>query len=210
MTEYSLHGHIADALKPKLYDRLIGICGREPINIFEIEMGFVPTVRTPVGPERNEDMLLRLKSPLDEKDLTKRQWQLCQIAPPVTRTHKAVTVRPVIYSRISQGEPFKFLSALGYSFAFQFIKKGITFIYGRNVKISITRIYQLESLNDPNFAKPFDPQNLWIVEVTAMINTGEDAVDPEETLGKLSSMLIGVLDLHHVDHLHLQNKINYA
>ncbi|CAG8441893.1 6488_t:CDS:2 [Ambispora leptoticha] len=206
--ECSLHGRISDTLKPKLFERLMGICGNEPIDIFELELGFVPTFQTPVGPARNEDVLLRLKSPLEEKDLSRRQWQLCHFGHPET-TQKKVSVRPVLYSRITQGNAFDFMRALGYSFAFEFVKKGNVFVYEDVVKISITRIYELEKLHDPTSLKPFDPQNFWVVEASTFSDKSAITLKAGE-LEKLASNLTGILDLHHVEHLFLQNKINYG
>ncbi|CAG8433543.1 6735_t:CDS:2 [Ambispora gerdemannii] len=175
--ECLLYGRISNPLKPKLFERLMGICGKEPVDIFELEFGFVPTLQTPVGPARNEDVLLRLKSPLDEKDLSQRQWQLCQIGHPET-TEKKVTVRRVIYSRITQGN----------TFAFEFVRKGSVFIYEDIIKISITQIYELENLHDPTSLKPFDPQNFWVVEVLTFSNEPDVPLKASE-LEKLASNL---------------------
>ncbi|GES99240.1 mediator of RNA polymerase II transcription subunit 18 [Rhizophagus clarus] len=152
--ECSLHGHISNKLKAKLLDRLIGICGTHPIPIFEHEIGFIPTIQTTEGPHRNEDVLLRLKSPIEEDDLTKRQWTLCQLGHPETRTGRTVTVRPVLYSKISVGDALKFMTVLGYSYTFEYAKKGIIFTYRDILKISITQIFKLEVQHDVSKLTP--------------------------------------------------------
>ncbi|RIA80939.1 Med18 protein [Glomus cerebriforme] len=208
--ECSLHGHISNKLKAKLLDRLIGICGTHPIPIFEHEIGFIPTIQTPEGPLRNEDVSLKLKSPIEEDDLTKRQWTLCQFGHPETRTGRTVTLRPVLYSKISVGDALKFMNVLGYSYAFEFAKKGIIFTFRDILKISITQIFKLEVQHDVSKLIPFDPKQNWIVEVTT-IPSQQDQVDFLCTeLKSFGDSLKGILNLYHVEHLILQNKIHYS
>ncbi|CAB4430604.1 unnamed protein product [Rhizophagus irregularis] len=207
--ECSLHGHISNKLKAKLLDRLIGICGTHPIPFFEHEIGFIPTTQTAEGPQRNEDVLLRIKSPIEENDLTKRQWTLCQLGHPETRG-RTVTVRPVLYSKITVGDALKFMTVLGYSYAFEYTKKGIIFTYRDILKISITQIFKLEVRHDVSKLTPFDPKENWIVEVTT-IPVQQDQVDNYCSELKLfDDSLKGILNLFHVEHLVLQNKIHYS
>ncbi|CAG8604343.1 11812_t:CDS:2 [Funneliformis mosseae] len=208
--ECSLHGHISNNLKEKLLDRLIGICGTHPIPIFEHEIGFVPTIQTPEGPTRNEDILLRLKSPIEENDLTKRQWILCQLGLPETRTGRTVTVRPVLYSKISTGDALKFMNVLGYRYAFEFAKKGIVFTFRDALKISITQIFKAYVQLEVSKLTPYDPKENWMVEVTT-IPVPQDQVDACcLELRLFGDSLKGILNLFHVDHLVLQNKIHYS
>ncbi|CAI2181055.1 15272_t:CDS:2 [Funneliformis geosporum] len=198
--ECSLHGHISNNLKEKLLDRLIGICGTHPIPIFEHEIGFVPTIQSPEGPERNEDVLLRLKSPIEENDLTKRQWILCQLGLPETRTGRTVTVRPVLYSKISTGDALKFMNVLGY----RLVNVSTPFNFKEIIK------YQLDVQLEVTKLTPYDPKENWMVEVTT-IPVPQDQVDAYcSELRLFDDSLKGILNLFHVDHLVLQNKIHYS
>ncbi|CAB4478648.1 unnamed protein product [Rhizophagus irregularis] len=188
--ECSLHGHISNKLKAKLLDRLIGICGTHPFPFFEHEIGFIPTTQTAEGPQRNEDVLLRIKSPIEENDLTKRQWTLCQLGHPETRGRTVTCLDTVMHSNIQRRELY--------------------FTYRDILKISITQIFKLEVRHDVSKLTPFDPKENWIVEVTT-IPVQQDQVDNYCSELKLfDDSLKGILNLFHVEHLVLQNKIHYS
>ncbi|CAG8755976.1 1608_t:CDS:2 [Dentiscutata erythropus] len=206
--ECSLHGRISGNLKSRLFDRLVGICGTQPIPTFEHEIGFIPTTQTPEGPSRNDDVLLRLKSPINEKGPDKRQWQLCQLGHP--ETNRSYTVRPIFYSKFLNGDALKFMNVLGYKFAFEFAKKGNVFTYRDALKISITQIFTLEKLHDITSIKPFDNKDNFIVEILSCLTPKDGVENVCNTLKEFTGMLKGTLDLHHVEHLSLQNKINYS
>ncbi|CAJ0898873.1 15890_t:CDS:2 [Entrophospora sp. SA101] len=177
--ECSLHGRISNNLKPQLIDRLIGI------------------FKTTEGPSRNEDVLLRLKSHIDENDLTKRQWQLFQLGHPESHlgrstTDKPATVRAVFHSKIHTGDSLKFMGLLGYKMGFEFARKGI-----------------LEKPNDVSSLIPFDPKNYWIVEVSTVPILQQDVEKNIGELRKFAEMLKGILNLHYIEHSILQNKVHH-
>ncbi|CAH1761862.1 14633_t:CDS:2 [Entrophospora sp. SA101] len=194
--ECSLHGRISNNLKPQLIDRLIGI------------------FKTTEGPSRNEDVLLRLKSHIDENDLTKRQWQLFQLGHPESHlgrstTDKPATVRAVFHSKIHTGDSLKFMGLLGYKMGFEFARKGIVFNYHDNLKIIITQIFKLEKPNDVSSLIPFDPKNYWIVEVSTVPILQQDVEKNIGELRKFAEMLKGILNLHYIEHSILQNKVHH-
>ncbi|RHZ81027.1 hypothetical protein Glove_126g34 [Diversispora epigaea] len=208
--ECSLHGRIPENLKPKLIERLEGICGTTtPVKVFEHEIGFIPAVQSPEG-VRNDDLLLRLKSPIDENDLTKRQWQLGQLGNPDTTSHALnVTVRRVIYAKIFNGDALKFMSVLGYKYAYEYVKKGIIFTFRDSLKISIFQIFTLDKVHDVTSLKPFDANN-YIVEVTSILASSELVESKSQELISFRETLKGVINLHRVNHLHLKNQIHYT
>ncbi|CAG8479590.1 3881_t:CDS:2 [Acaulospora morrowiae] len=207
--ECSLHGRIPESLREKVIERLEGICGTAPINIFEHEIGFIPSVQTPDGPSRNDDLLLKLKSPIEENDLTKRQWQLCQLGHPETRSGRGVTVRSVLYAKILNGDALKFLNVLGYKYAYEYVKKGIVFTFRDLLRVNISQIFTLDKVHDVSSLKPFDEKN-YIVEATTTLILAEAVDEKCQELLKFSEFLRGAVDLHHVDHLVLKNRVHYT
>ncbi|CAG8484510.1 8489_t:CDS:2 [Diversispora eburnea] len=199
LNECSLHGRIPENLKPKLIERLEGICGTTtPVNVFEHEIGIV---QTPEG-ARNDDLVLRLKSPLDENDLTKRN-------PDTTGHALNVTVRRVIYAKIFNGDALKFMSVLGYKYAYEYVKKGIIFTFRDSLKISIFQIFTLDKVHDVTSLKPFDDNN-YIVEVASILAPSELVESKSQELISFRETLKGVINLHRVNHLHLKNQIYYT
>ncbi|RKP35255.1 hypothetical protein BJ085DRAFT_1328, partial [Dimargaris cristalligena] len=82
--ECSLHGLVPDHMYPALMDRLVSLCGGEDMRqpLTQHILGLVPTVQTPPGPMRNDDVVLRLQSEVgpdcDPQNLHIRKWFLCQ------------------------------------------------------------------------------------------------------------------------------------
>ncbi|KAG2237932.1 hypothetical protein INT48_002493 [Thamnidium elegans] len=60
--ECSLQGIIiGQEQKDRLIQRLVGICGNDSlVDLFEHEIIFTPSTQTPVGPARNDDVVLRV------------------------------------------------------------------------------------------------------------------------------------------------------
>ncbi|KAG1092853.1 hypothetical protein G6F42_019098 [Rhizopus arrhizus] len=69
---------IGQAQKEKFMQRLVGLCGNDSmVDLFEHELVFIPSTQTPVGPARNDDVVLRLQSKIhNEKEYSMkyRQW----------------------------------------------------------------------------------------------------------------------------------------
>ncbi|KAI8146884.1 hypothetical protein BJV82DRAFT_508544 [Fennellomyces sp. T-0311] len=116
--ECSLQGLIVgSAEKDTVLQRLLGICGNDSkIDLFQHEIVFSPTVQTPVGPARNDDVVLRLQSRIateEEKSLKNRQWYLCMQGHPEPQRGRTVSVRPHVRVELS-GDVFRFMKSLGY------------------------------------------------------------------------------------------------
>ncbi|KAI9484773.1 hypothetical protein BDB00DRAFT_885169 [Zychaea mexicana] len=94
--ECSLQGLIVGtAEKDAVIQRLVGVCGNDSlIDLFQHEIIFSPTVQTPVGPARNDDVVLRLQSRISsehEKSFKHRQWYLCMQGHPEPQRGRTVS-----------------------------------------------------------------------------------------------------------------------
>ncbi|KAJ3342207.1 hypothetical protein HDU93_002997 [Gonapodya sp. JEL0774] len=160
VAELSLHGLFQPspgATLETLLDRLCAFCGDltkgsaalgdETLgaDLFEHEIVFVPAVETPPGPQRNDDLLLRLRSTFLERGgrkrrpgknvvtesagiipLEERHWTLLQFSNPDI-TYEAATCRPVVLCDFEAGDPITYLKALGYKFSGEFVRRGYDF-----------------------------------------------------------------------------------
>ncbi|ORY89926.1 hypothetical protein BCR43DRAFT_447809 [Syncephalastrum racemosum] len=116
--ECSLRGLVfGQAAKEALVERLVGICGNDSlIDLFEHEIIFTPSAQTPVGPARNDDVVLRLQSRIhseQDKSLKFRQWYMCMQGPPEPQRGRNVTVRPHCRVQLG-GDVFRYMKSLGY------------------------------------------------------------------------------------------------
>ncbi|KAI8077306.1 uncharacterized protein B0P05DRAFT_471357 [Gilbertella persicaria] len=116
--ECSLQGIlIGHEQKEKLMQRLMGLCGNDATSeLFEHELVFVPSTQTPIGPARNDDVVLRLQSKINnpkEMSIKYRQWYLCMQGNPEPQRQRTVTVRPISRVQLS-GDIFRFMKSLGY------------------------------------------------------------------------------------------------
>ena len=67
----------------------------------------------------------------------------------------------------------------------------------------------MEVQHDVTKLTPFDPKQNWIVEVTTIL-VQQDQIDLYcRELKSFDDSLKGILNLFHVEHLTLQNKIHY-
>ncbi|KAI8380006.1 hypothetical protein EDC96DRAFT_492625 [Choanephora cucurbitarum] len=116
--ECSLQGVVVGhEQKEKLIQRLIGLCGNDAMNdLFEHELVFIPSTQTPIGPARNDDVVLRLQSRINnqkEMSIKYRQWYLCMQGNPEPQRQRTVTVRPISRVQLS-GDIFRYMKSLGY------------------------------------------------------------------------------------------------
>ncbi|KAG1173406.1 hypothetical protein G6F70_005898 [Rhizopus microsporus] len=212
--ECSLQGLIiGHQQKDKLIERLEGICGNNSIvDLFEHEIIFTPSVQTPVGPARNDDVVLRVQSRIStEKDVSFRfrQWHLCMQGNPEPQRARTVTVRPIARVQLS-GDMFRFMKALGYSYSFEIVRKGHLVAYDNVLKITLTRLYKLKTKLDVTSAVPFGQEDMWIVEITTLPVPQEQVNQMAEHLNKFKVLLTGIVDLEYVDTRALQNKVHYT
>ncbi|CAO3598516.1 unnamed protein product [Absidia cylindrospora] len=79
--ECSLQGLIqGEEQKKAVIDRILGIAGNDSMmELYEHEIVFTPAVQTPIGPARNDDVVLRLVSRIETEQqisLKHCQWHL--------------------------------------------------------------------------------------------------------------------------------------
>ncbi|CDS03032.1 hypothetical protein LRAMOSA00434 [Lichtheimia ramosa] len=213
--ECSLAGLIiGTAEKDAILQRLVGICGNEAmIDLFEHEMIFSPSVQTPVGPARNDDVVLRLQSRITsehDKSLKNRQWYLCMQGHPEPQRGRSVTVRPHVRVQLS-GDVFRFMKSLGYTYSFEIVRKGHLIAYEKLLRITITQTYKLKTKVDVSSAVLVDQdQEMWVIEVSSIPVAQEQVNTMAEQLNKFKTLLNGVVDLEIVDTRALQNRIHYT
>ncbi|KAJ1985366.1 hypothetical protein H4R34_000020 [Dimargaris verticillata] len=211
--ECSLHGLVPEHRQAALLDRLSSLCGGEDArqSLNQHVLGFVPKSQTPVGPARNDDVVLRLQSNIDESvDTAQRQWALCQYGHPDPHMSTVANTRPELYSAIHQGNALQFMDLLGYRYAFELVKEGYWFIYQSQFEITVSRVYELAEQHNLQSKRPKLADGSWLIEV-AVHNVHQDQVKlvPDE-LVKFSTYLEGVAKLENVDYLYMQNKIYYT
>ncbi|KAL0079094.1 hypothetical protein J3Q64DRAFT_1664357 [Phycomyces blakesleeanus] len=148
--ECSLQGLVVgQEQKDALLERLVGICGNDAmIELFEHEIIFTPTVQTPIGPARNDDVVLRLQSRIQteqERSLKHRQWYLAMQGHPEPQRGRAVTVRPNTRVQL-RGDAFRFMKSLGYSYSFEIVRKGHLLSYEKILKIMVTQLFKVLAL----------------------------------------------------------------
>lgn len=182
------------------------------MDLIEHEIVFTPTVQTPVGPARNDDVVLRLHSRITtekEKSFRFRQWYLCMQGNPEPQRARAVTVRPNTRVQIS-GDIFRFMKSLGYTYSFEVVRKGHLLAYDKILKITVSQLYKLKRKVDISSAVLIGEEDTWIVEVTSLPVTQEQVNQSAEYVNKFRSLLIGVVELEYVDTRALQNKVHYS
>ncbi|KAI8984025.1 hypothetical protein BDF20DRAFT_857606 [Mycotypha africana] len=145
--ECSLQGIVVgNEQKERTFQRLVGLCGNHSVvDLFEHELVFIPSHQTPIGPARNDDVVLRLQSKItNEKEISMkyRQWFLCMQGNSEPQRTRTVTVRPMSRVQLS-GDIFRFMKSLGYSFSFDVVRKGYTFAYDKVLKITMTQLYKV-------------------------------------------------------------------
>ncbi|RKP03424.1 hypothetical protein CXG81DRAFT_17046 [Caulochytrium protostelioides] len=151
----TLHGSVPDGpLFQKVIERLAGLCGAETAPteaLFEHVIVFRPSVATPfgAGTARHDDHLLRIVAPIFAADgktflpIAQRTWALRLLGTPdpSQRDQKHPNQRVVLSSEI-RGNPFDYLTFLGYTFHFEYVRRGYAFSYNK-VLIELYRCLKL-------------------------------------------------------------------
>ncbi|KAI7871648.1 mediator complex, subunit Med18 [Spinellus fusiger] len=212
--ECSLQGLIVgQEEKDSLIARLMGICGNDTmLDLFEHEIIFTPSAQTPIGPARNDDVVLRLQSRIQteqEKSLKHRQWYLTMQGHPEPQRGRAVIVRPNTRVQL-RGDAFRFMKSLGYSYSFEVVRKGHLLSYNKLLKISVTQLFKPKIKVDISTAVSFQDPSLWLVEVVSISVTQEQVSQMAEQLAKFKALLNGCVELEYVDTRAAQNKIHYT
>ncbi|KXS22486.1 hypothetical protein M427DRAFT_27027 [Gonapodya prolifera JEL478] len=168
LAELSLHGLFQSspgATLQTLLDRLCAFCGDltkgsaalgDPslgADFFEHEVVCVSAVETPVGSNRNDDLVLRLRSSFLDRGGAKkrrrgeveaddgagrgasgtriipfdeRKWTLFQFSN-VDISYTGATCRPVVVCEVEAGNAVEYLKAMGYKISSEFVRRGYNF-----------------------------------------------------------------------------------
>ncbi|KAF9970877.1 hypothetical protein BGZ73_006276 [Actinomortierella ambigua] len=81
-----------------------------------------------------------------EQQVFTRQYQICQFGH--QEPGRNLVVRSAIVVKI-QGDPFTFMTLLGYTFDDEYVRIGYNFVYNNACRIAVFRQYKLERLHDP-------------------------------------------------------------
>ncbi|KAI8075037.1 mediator complex, subunit Med18 [Gongronella butleri] len=214
MYECSLQGLItSEEQKKAVIDRIIGIAGNDTmIDLVEHEIVFSPTVQTPIGPARNDDVVLRLVSRIESEQqmsLKHRQWYLCMQGNPEPQRARTAIVRPIARVQVS-GDVFRYMKSLGYTYSFEVVRRGHMIVYEKMLKITITQLYKVKTKVDIKSAYLFQPETVWLVEVTSIPVAQELVSQMTAQLLRFKASINGIIDLEYVDNRALQNKVNYT
>ncbi|KAJ3326355.1 Mediator of RNA polymerase II transcription subunit 18 [Boothiomyces sp. JEL0866] len=184
--ECSLYGYFADNKRKQLISLMTGISGKESETYCDHEIVYKPTIETPYGPQRNDDIVLSLISPVNGVELENRNWTLvqrCQPEPP--KAGQKLANHRVIHSTILEGDALEFMKELGY------------------------RSYKLKDQHNIISAEPLDPSDHWIIDAKIMCNQ-EQVQQWSSKLFQIATQLSGLVDLKVVSHTSLQTKIKYS
>ncbi|KAG0255726.1 hypothetical protein DFQ27_006095 [Actinomortierella ambigua] len=83
---------------------------------------------------------------LQPQQVFTRQYQICQFGH--QEPGRNLVVRSAIVVKI-QGDPFTFLTLLGYTFDDEYVRIGYNFVYNNACRIAVFRQYKLERPHDP-------------------------------------------------------------
>ncbi|ORX92779.1 hypothetical protein K493DRAFT_354096 [Basidiobolus meristosporus CBS 931.73] len=108
-----------------------------------------------------------------------------------------------------KGDAFKYMSNLGYTFGFEYVRKGYAFVYKDMFRVTVTQIFKFESPHDISTLSLLDPTNTWLVEVSSISIIQEAVAKTVEEINSFKTLFTGIVDLGYVDHLYLLNKVTY-
>ncbi|KAJ3136943.1 hypothetical protein HDU90_002509 [Geranomyces variabilis] len=216
----SLHARCPNDVLPKLFERLIALCGRidfdYKMDLWHHDICYRPEAITPFGGPRNEDTALRLRADVLNPDgdfvkLHSRKWRLCcdgAPEPPKPGDRNRVTQR-VMYESVIEGDALRYVEMLGYTFSFELVRKGYRFAYN-NLLIEIFQPFKLETRHKVTTATLLDSEdNAWIVQVGAGGAATETAPLLAAELHAFAELVEGLISLQVVPHTVLRNRIYY-
>lgn len=144
----SLDGILSELQFSDFIQRMIALSGDEPLPYCTHNIVFTPCIKTPFGPARNDDVLLRLYSNvLTSKGefipFGDRQWTLEQHNhPEPVKSGTNLATHRVINSANINGDIFTYMKTIGYKIHFEFVKKGAWFMYG-GIQVLIFRVFRV-------------------------------------------------------------------
>jgi len=164
--EYLLQGSVLDSHVEHLNHRLRGLCdnvdsGQEKFQEKEMVFRIQGT---------SSNLLLRLRHSLDPH--ARIPWQLRYVGQP-EMSQKSTVVRSC-YDIACSSNVVEFLTELGCRLEYEYVAKGFIFRKGR-IKVTVSRIYKIGT-NPPNIDNLEPVTDSWLVEVSVLAPSGNDAV----------------------------------
>jgi hypothetical protein len=213
--ELLLFGIIPDKELFKLISRLCFLSGQlshHAMNYSEHEIVFIPSIETPYGPKRKDDVVLRLLSSFTDSNqafipLDKRSWTLVQTSSPLPATHPSHPIsRSFLSCQIDDGHVFKFMNRLGYTSSFEIVRQGYSFHIHR-IHLTVYVPSQPSESFRVSTGMPLI-KDQWICKASLQVSQ-EHVSEAQEQLKWLSNALAGLVSLKPVDHTLLDYRINY-
>jgi len=164
--EYLLQGSVLDSHVEHLNHRLRGLCdnvdaGQEKFQEKEMVFRIQGT---------NSNLTLRVRHSLDPH--ARIPWQLRYVGQP-EMSQKSTVVRSC-YDIACSSNVVEFLTELGCRLEYEYVAKGFIFRKGR-IKVTVSRVYKIGT-NPPNIDNLEPVTDSWLVEVSVLAPSGNDAV----------------------------------
>jgi hypothetical protein len=208
-----MYGICLDEKLQKLRAILTGLSGSQAIPFCDHEVSFQPSVNTEYGPQRNDDIVLCLRSAVLEKDslipMNKRKWRLIQRNQPEPPKQGQTLVNHRIVNESSiEGDVLEFMDLLGYTFSHEFLVKGYRYRIGK-LFIDIQKVFKLREQLNVTSIQPLLETNHWMVHAYSP-NCQQDQVRAISfQLFQMAKQLEALVVLEVVDHTNLQYSIKY-
>jgi hypothetical protein len=196
----SLYGVVSKKFND-LISRLEGICEyKEDFYMHEQIFSLATSVADDPSQtfSTSQDIILRLTR-LSE-NVNDSPNYLCNWGPVEPR--HSCNVRSILQIDI-EGNCSGFLQALGYHYQFQYVKKGLVFLFKDSIKITVSNVYVNE--NDLTNSKLCN--GFWFVEVHSKIVEQEAIGVTCDLLQSFSTFLTGIISLSPADHRFFNQKI---
>ncbi|KAK9455834.1 mediator complex, subunit Med18 [Dipodascopsis uninucleata] len=145
MQELALYAAVPDARLSQVHTSLTGLTGMRPLELLDHHIVFTPAASS--GSGANQALATAAVTPLEAPriDVVRSKidqdshWTLNVYTIPEAGK-RSVQVRAVNRSQALAGSPFKFIRALGYVYAFDYLEKGYIFVYNGIVVVTLTQI----------------------------------------------------------------------
>ncbi|KAJ3121154.1 Mediator of RNA polymerase II transcription subunit 18, partial [Nowakowskiella sp. JEL0407] len=168
-----LTGAISNSQLLPLLERLVGLTGKIEFNgcenYAEHEIALTPKHKTPFGPARNNDIMIRLRCDLLDSENEQSRWRICHLGVPEPVRASTKANSRAVYDISVNGDAKKYVEALGYTFSFEYLKKGFEFVSG-DFQVLIYKTFNIVERGDVSSAK-LHPKamDIWIVELSSLV-----------------------------------------
>jgi hypothetical protein len=208
-----MYGICLDTKLQKLRAILTGLSGSQAIPFCDHEVSFQPSDRTEYGPQRNDDIVLCLRSEVLEENaiipMNKRKWKLIQRnQPEPPKPGLMLANHRIVNESFIDGNVLEFMELLGYSFSHEYLVKGYRYCIGK-MYVDIQKVFKLtEQLNAASI-HPLMENAHWMVHAYCPNSQQDQVKSISFQLSQLAKQLEALVLLEVVDHTNLQYSIKY-